>query len=410
MNKREKILSEHPFTIWIGKDEKWRTYLYDEKKKNNRRLIKRTSKKAIEDAIVEEYKRKEDKCETFRDIFPKWIQYKRKHTNSTSYIARIIADWNKFYENSSIVDVPLKNLRTINIDEWAHETIQSYGLTKKSYYNMSIILRQGLQYAVDCDIIDVNPMEELKIQKKLFVKSQRQIAENEVFTIDEEKEIIKIAIDDFLETGNTTCLSIVLNFQLGLRIGELCALMLSDFNIDKRVVHIQRMEVKDFKITVDEKGVVSKRLIGRKIVPHTKTSAGDREVYLTNEAIDLIRLIYDKNVERGFSDKQFLFLNDEGNRIQTYNIDSRIVKYCKNIGIHEKRIHKIRKTYVSTLLDNKVNIDLVRNMVGHEDERTTLESYCFNRLNKNQTNNLLETALGGEDSKYYKKCLFKTVS
>ena len=77
MNKREKILSEHPFTIWIGKDEKWRTYLYDEKKKNNRRLIKRTSKKAIEDAIVEEYKRKEDKCETFRDIFPKWIQYKR---------------------------------------------------------------------------------------------------------------------------------------------------------------------------------------------------------------------------------------------------------------------------------------------------------------------------------------------
>ena len=57
-------------------------------------------------------------------------------------------------------------------------------------------------------------------------------------------------------------------------------------------------------------------------------------------------------------------------------------------------MHKIRKTYISTLIDNEnININYIRQMVGHADERTTYSNYCFNRKPKDMTENEMEKAL-----------------
>ncbi len=49
--KRKELLEKHPYKIWQGKDEKWYTYLPDDKK--GRPLKKRTSQKAIEDDVFD---------------------------------------------------------------------------------------------------------------------------------------------------------------------------------------------------------------------------------------------------------------------------------------------------------------------------------------------------------------------
>ena len=54
-------------------------------------------------------------------------------------------------------------------------------------------------------------------------------------------------------------------------------------------------------------------------------------------------------------------------------------KYCNELGIEKRSSHKARKTFVSSLLDAKVNLNTVRQLVGHVDERTTLNNYCFDR-------------------------------
>ena len=57
-------------------------------------------------------------------------------------------------------------------------------------------------------------------------------------------------------------------------------------------------------------------------------------------------------------------------------------------------MHKIRKTYISTLIDNEnININYIRQQVGHGDERTTYGNYCFNRKSKDMTENEMEKAL-----------------
>ncbi len=54
---------------------------------------------------------------------------------------------------------------------------------------------------------------------------------------------------------------------------------------------------------------------------------------------------------------------------------------------------KAIKTYISTLIDAGVNINTIREMVGHEDERATYNSYCFDRTDKSERMKIIEAAL-----------------
>ena len=76
------------------------------------------------------------------------------------------------------------------LDEWAHKMIKDNGLTKKSYYNMSVILRQCLYYAVEMKYIDKNIFSEVKINTKMFVRTKKKTSTTQVFTELEEEKLI----------------------------------------------------------------------------------------------------------------------------------------------------------------------------------------------------------------------------
>ena len=57
---------------------------------------------------------------------------------------------------------------------------------------------------------------------------------------------------------------------------------------------------------------------------------------------------------------------------------------CKRLGIYKKSPHKIRKTYGSILLDNKVDQRLVVDIMGHADIACTEGYYHRNRKSQNQ--------------------------
>lgn len=396
--KRKNIIEAHPYKIWLASDNNWKTYVYDETKKNHRRLIKKSKKEDLEKVIIEEFIKKEaeqqkKKFATFRSFFPEWIKYKSYHTRQTSYIARIINDWNRFYINSSIVDVPLQDLTSIAIDVWLHDTIKQENLTKKSFYNMSLILRQGLEYCEALHLIPNNPMNDVKIQKNLFRKKAKPESRTQVFTTREEVKMKRVALQEFHETEHVANLAILLNFQLGLRIGELVALKQSDFDIKNKVLHVNYMEIKEYTFRTTKDNIVEKHFAGLRIVPYTKTDAGLRTVILTDEAINIYKNLISLNSKRDFYNKDFLFLDNTGNRITANMVDYWIVKCCHIIGIPDKRIHKVRKTYISTLLDEHVNMELVRRMVGHTDEQTTFKNYCFDRREDDENIKLINKAL-----------------
>ena len=71
LKRREELLTKHPYKIWEGKDGKWRTYLPGKEKGLERHLLKRSSRKSIENEVVNFWK-SEIENPTIREVFDEW--------------------------------------------------------------------------------------------------------------------------------------------------------------------------------------------------------------------------------------------------------------------------------------------------------------------------------------------------
>ena len=395
MQKRKEILDKHPYTIWQGKDDKWRTYIPDENK--GRKLVKRNTQQAIEEYVIkywesnseEETQKRVAKEISLKKIFPDWLNYKQLHTDSTSYTKKITADWKKFYASQpDFINMPLQKMTNLFLDEWAHGMIKKFDLTKKAYYNMTMILRQCLDYAVERGYIEENVFSGVKINTKMFRRVKKKSGESQVYTMDEEERLIKDMIRRFQDNPkNTAPLAVMLAFEIGVRIGELCALRFSD--IEGNYIHIQRQEVREFE-KVDD---FTMKFKCYKVVEYTKSEDGFRDIYLTETARKIIELARHMNMVNGeYSEEGYIFVRKHKN-INHYSIQAMILRGCNRVNMDVKTSHKIRKTYISTLIDSGLNIDAVRRFAGHSDERTTYGNYCYNRLTDRQTEEVVEGAL-----------------
>ena len=398
MNKREEILKKHKWAISQGKDGYWRTYLPDEEK--GKKMIKRKSQKDIENIVIQFIKKqseevaaeKKNKKITLENLYEEWIVSKEKHTNSSSYIKRITADWKKYYiPQKNLISKPIIEFTKNELDDWAHEMIKEKELTKKQYYNMSIIIRQSLEYASEKGYIEENPFEKIKINSKMFRKVKKPLPQTQVYLTDEIPKIVYDMLRRFKNNPeNTSPLAVLLDFEIGVRIGELVALKLSDISEDWAYIHVQRQAVREYKRI--DKDSTKMRFVGFKVVEYTKSDDGDRQVYLTDLARKIIKIVLSVNKYYKHKCEDYIFV--KGNqRLSHYTIQSKLYRGCESIGIITKTMHKVRKTYISSLIDSGLNIDEIRRQAGHSDERTTYGNYCFNRMTAPETQAVMEKAL-----------------
>ena len=66
-------------------------------------------------------------------------------------------------------------LDKVTLDKWAHSLIQDNQMTKTEYYNVTIIMRQALEYAVDLGLIPDNQFARVKVDgRRMFKKLPRK--------------------------------------------------------------------------------------------------------------------------------------------------------------------------------------------------------------------------------------------
>ena len=378
--ERKKILDDHPFSISQGNDGRWRTRVLDETAKTGRRQIVKSTKEKLEDAIVEYYLRTDERLTrirmTLRELYPKWLKYKALH-NAETYIPRIESEWNRFYENSSIVDKPIRELKKLELDEWAHSLIREHDMTKTQYYNMSLIMRQCLDYAVDLEIVDDNQFRKVNVDgRRMFRKVRKKKDSTQVYSKDEVIILFQKAWDDFRNSTRLVYrlapLAMMFQFFTGVRIGELCALKFSD--IENGIMTVSRMLQKDTD----------------KVVDHTK-SHEDREVILVDGALVLVEIARAYQEEHGCKSEYIFSTTDKP--LKYREVNALLKKYCESAEILYRSSHSARKTYISSLIDAGININTVRSYAGHADERTTYWNYCYDRTPDAEKKKLLERAL-----------------
>ncbi len=397
LTKRAKILQQHKYAITESQDGKCRTYLPDPLRPNNRRQIKRNTRAELEDAIVAFYKEQEAKKKlTLEKLYPEWLDYYSLHVEAVGTVKRVSTDWKKYYKDDPIIKKPISQLTKVELDTWVHRMVKDHDMTKTMYYNMSLPLRKMLAYAEDCGYIEDNPFAKVHVDAKLFRKKKKPASETQVYTLEEEIAIIDAARADFEEHPTvTTPLAVILMFYLGVRVGEIVAFKESD--IEGNEICVNRME----RMNIQKVGKTGFKQDGRILADHAKTAAGSRRIYLVQDARKVIETVLETNRKNGCGEDAFLFMED-GKRIDDNLIRGRLKKYCRQAGIPYRSPHKIRKTFISKLIDSGMNINAIREMVGHEDERTTLNSYCFNRKSKDQTRTDLEQTLVIAENRQFK--------
>ncbi len=381
-SQMDQILDQHPYSIYQGSNGKWYTTVTDVTKPDKRRKIVRTSLEDLKVAIYEFYtgvsEHKKLDAITIEKLFPKWLEYKTLHTSAPTYITRLKSDWRTYYEGTPIVKIPIRRLRKIDLDEWAHRLIREKELTQKAFVNIATIVNQVLEFAVDLEIIESNPFSKVKIDNKhLFKPAKKKDSKKEVYSKEEERELKKLAWSDFENRVKVYVLSplaVLFQFETGVRIGELVVLRYED--IDGDFITVQRMYRRDPK----------------EIVPYTKGTFGERRVILTSEAKRIIETCRKFQEENNYDSGGFLF-SINGMPCSYGAVNDLYRKYCKKIGISKKSSHKARKTYISALLDGDVNLNSVREMAGHRDERTTLANYYYDRSTDEEKLQLVEAAL-----------------
>ena len=371
MKKTQDLVQKnHEYEIYQQKDGRWCTYIRDESKPYHRRkVVKRTYTELLE-YLYEIYRKQE--C-TLEILYPEWLDYKRQRSASDLYPERIDRDWKRFYLNDQIIHIPLSELTKLSLEKWVLEKIKKFDLTKTAYYNMTIILRQCLDYAVEIELINTNPFRKVKIDtRRLLRKVEKKDDKDQVFTDEEVKKLEKICWNDFHDKGKKRYrlapLAVLFQFYTGLRVGELTGLKHED---------------------IHEKYICVRRMVRRedhKVVEHAKTDAGIRDVPLTKSALKIIKAV------KTLSSEGWLF-SEHDHPLPSRIVEEYFQKYCKELNTSHKSSHCARKTYTSALMDANINIRTIAKTVGHADERTTLRNYTFDRNEEKERVKRIEKAL-----------------
>ena len=165
------------------------------------------------------------------------------------------------------------------------------------------------------------------------------------------------------------------------------ALKASD--LDNGYLHIRREEVLHTPLLPDGNFGPREYVVE----DHCKSEAGLRDIPAIKEVTEVVRLVRKANLERS-NTTDYLFIKEDGTKMHARSVDRKIRTLCNRIGIAPRSCHKLRKTFISTLIDAGMNIDTVRRIAGHKDEAVTLNNYCFDRSTPEAIKNQHEKALG----------------
>ena len=222
---------------------------------------------------------------------------------------------------------------------------QGRGLSGTTVHNIHTTLHHALRAAVEQGLIPTNPADEVEPPK--VVRQPMNVLNEE--QLDTFMETIKAdpIWYDFFYTELTT----------GLRRGEICALMWTDFDERGGTLKISRTLHK-------EKG-------GRLVAGDTKTYAGTRKIVLPPSTTGLLRA----RKQKSFSPWIFHDPLRPETPVDPDRAYRQLKKFLTDAGLPNIRFHDLRHTFSTHALASGVDAKTLSGILGHAKASFTLDTY-----------------------------------
>lgn len=241
--------------------------------------------------------------------------------------------------------------------------------------SISEITNRKLQNYVDAQILDkITPIviKEAILLIKLSLKREAKFGEINMPFIDldipsaqkrknvetltriEEKQLITHIINGKKHKYS----GIVLSLLTGMRIGEICALKWSDIDMKKRQINVNKTLQRICR--KNEKSII---LVGK-----TKTSSGTRFIPISNFLYDFLMSIKPSN-------RDTYFLTNSTLPKEPRNYRKIYKTLLKKLKIKITSFHALRHTFATRLIENKVDIKTISELLGHSSTNITISIY-----------------------------------
>lgn len=296
----------------------------------------------------------------FNDYLEKVAKHRLKRNSWYSYksIAELylLPEW----KNRPLASITRQEVKKLLLEK------QAEGLVVN---NIRICISAVFAEAVERELVPVNPAHNLgKVIKKRAIKTQSKFLN---------KEQVSTLLETAREGAPVYYHFLMTAFRTGMRLGELLALSWDCVNFDTKQIIVQRSYSHDHW--------------------DTPKSHKIRYIDVSDGLYETLKNRYDnRNQElecKSYKQKKiFLVFPDESGEPMNHNIFRRRVFYklLTKAKLPKIRIHDIRHTYASLLLQIGAPIHYVKEQLGHSSITMTVDLYghCQPNINRDAINRL----------------------
>ena len=295
---------------------------------------------------------------TINGIWDEYLQARIDHREAET-IKKDISTYNTYISESALADKDINEIRIADIKEFFVycKKVNGHSFTRKYWNGIKRVVSGLIGYSMEKGWTEYNAALQAKFEPNEFKPPIHHDKKELFFTEEETGEIIsecfRLASEDPLFYG------LILLFAIGLRIGELNSLKWLDINWDSEEIHIQRETTEG----------------GKTLNEHTKTPAGDRFIPLNTVAMRCLKAILNSNLISMIptNDDDFIFIHWKKKAVKLAShraFEYRLYHLQDVLGYKVRRsLHDIRRTYATNCYKNCMDIDRLREYMGH----TTIE-------------------------------------
>ena len=237
---------------------------------------------------------------------------------------------------------PINEIKTSDVRRWQAKLMSSPNNYSQTYLKkINTELNSIINYAKRFYDLNTNPCG------KAGTIGKAKAEEMDYWTYDE-----YIAFREGVKDKPLSYICFEVLYWTGMREGELLALSPADIDLDNKIISINR---------------TYQRIGGKDVFTSPKTRKSKRKIpipdFLCQELSDYIQSRYMLDADERLFPVTKSYLSHE------------MIRGCKNTGVKKIRIHDIRHSHASLLINQGCDALMLADRLGHEKVSTTLNTY-----------------------------------
>ena len=237
---------------------------------------------------------------------------------------------------------PINEIKASDVRRWQAKLMSSPNNYSQTYLKkINTELNSIINYAKRFYDLNTNPCG------KAGTIGKAKAEEMDYWTYDE-----YIAFREGVKDKSLSYICFEVLYWTGMREGELLALSLADIDFDNKTISINRTYL---------------RIEGKDVFTSPKTRKSKRKIpipdFLCQELSDYIQSRYMLDADERLFPVTKSYLSHE------------MIRGCKNTGVKKIRIHDIRHSHASLLINQGCDALMLADRLGHEKVSTTLNTY-----------------------------------